>query len=219
MGTGSGLPTQALARNPLPKPSPHVLSSRLPHPACTPALTRALTPPPSPQPSLADARTHTCTHAPRTGARIPARTHPLAPSHPRTHHPRHPCAAWQAAGFAAASVRTEVVSSAASLKAPAHMIICMRRCTSCMRARTHARTHVPHLSRRSTTSTRCSPPPPLAAPPARNGTCMAYAWPMAHAWHMHGNALGRHRHRAQPRRLARRGSDWRPHPRCRQCAP
>ena len=218
MGTGSGLPTQALARNPLPKPSPHVLSSRLPHPACTPALARALTP--TFTPALTCTRMHTRTHArTRTRARIPARTHPLAPSHPRTHHPRHPCAAWQAAGFAAASVRTEVVSSAASLKAPAHMIICMRRCTSCMRARTHAHTHPLRLFRRSTTSTRCSPPPPLAAPPARNGTCMAYAWPMAHAWHMHGNALGRHRHRAQPRRLARRGSDWRPHPRCRQCAP
>ena len=176
-------------------------------------------PPPSPQLSLAHACTHVRMHAPALAhASPPAPT----PSHPRTPAPPtpgHSCAAWQAAGFAAASVRTEVVSSAASLKAPAHMTICMRRCTSCMRARTHARTHVPHLSRRSTTSTRCSPPPPLAAPPARNGTCMAYAWPMAHAWHMHGNALGRHRHRAQPRRLARRGSDWRPHPRCRQCAP
>ena len=173
--------------------SPHV-----PHPACTSALTRSLSP--TFTPALACTRMHTRTHArTRTRARIPARTHPLAPSHPRTPHPRHPCAAWQAAGFAAASVRTEVVSSAASLKAPAHMIICMRRCTSCMRARTHAHTHPLRLFRRSTTSTRCSPPPPLAAPPARNGTRMAYAWPMAHAWHMHGNALGRHRHRAQPR--------------------
>ena len=50
-----------------------------------------------------------------------------------------------------------------------------------LRARTHARTHVPRLSRRSTNSTRCSPPPPPAALRARNGTCTAYAWPMAHA--------------------------------------
>lgn len=198
MGTGSGLPTQALARSPLPKPPPHVLSSRAspslhvsPHPGHPPPHLH-------PSPHLhTHAHMHACTH-PHT------RTHPRPHPPPRTLAPPHPPPPAPLRGVAGGRVRCGVGPNRGRelgrvSEGACSYDICMRRCTSCMRARTHAHTHPLRLFRRSTNSTRCSPPPPLAAPPARNGTCMAYAWPMAHAWHMHGNALGRHRHRAQPR--------------------
>ena len=176
-----------------------------------------LPPHPHPSPHLQmHAHMYACTHP-------HSRTHPRPHPPPRTLAPPHPAPPALLRGVAGGRIRCGVgpnrgrelgrVSEGAC--SYDHMHVYMH----ILHARTHARTHACAASLQAehdlyemfATATARSP---AGSKRHMHGVRMAHGACMAHARQCIGSP-------PPPRTaaLARRGSDWRPHPRCRQCAP